>query len=99
MFVGVYGVLMGVTGWLLLSESNVVGCLLQTNCKKFFVEETPGEGAEWDLEGNEMPSGFRYLLFGYCVVNCVVVVLFEKVCVLGWVGDLFRGKRRDGLVV
>ncbi|ORX99098.1 hypothetical protein K493DRAFT_365957 [Basidiobolus meristosporus CBS 931.73] len=85
---------------LALADPNRMGCLFRINCgTPDILVEQGYPRPSWYIEDynsaighNVMPHKFRWILFIYCMINCLVNILVEYFVVLGPLGRWIKNK-------
>jgi cation-transporting ATPase 13A3/4/5 len=101
-FVGIYGIVIGILSFILLADPNALGCLFHVNCgtaraiSKLNMESgTSYSTGIWGIPNeyhsfsghNIMPSSFRWRLWGLVMGNLLALFVFQ------WVGVLTVGRQ------
>ncbi|KAJ3042002.1 hypothetical protein HDV00_008293 [Rhizophlyctis rosea] len=99
-FVLTYSALFVILSYILLAPPNALGCLFHVNCGTSEALAGANYGVPvnapseyFSSQGhNVMPSGFRWVVWGICVLNLVCLMVFEGVGVLG-IGRRWAARR------
>jgi hypothetical protein len=90
-FMSIYAFLFAVISCVLLMNPSTLGCAFRINCGTPEALGQLGYEAPWnapstyfsDSGHNVIPPHFRMVLFAVCMIQLAVVVLYEKIVILG----------------
>ncbi|KAL1914669.1 uncharacterized protein VTP21DRAFT_8080 [Calcarisporiella thermophila] len=101
-----YAILFVVGSFLILADPNPFSCLFRVNCGSADVLVAKGYPEPWwriepynsPIGHNVLPHDFRWKLWGYCLANMILGLLWERLVILGpvrgWARKMWGVKRR-----
>ncbi|PVU98828.1 hypothetical protein BB560_005605 [Smittium megazygosporum] len=99
----VWAAFISIFSYIMLADPNWLGCRFRMNCGDKEVLQSLGyKVPSFSIEPynnpqghNIIPKGFRWFLWGYCVSNMIIGMIWEKLVVIGPVGRyLAKMKKR-----